>query len=351
MLDWSLVIATLNRHDVLKQALTTAVRQSRAPRQIIIVDASAEFAAHRDDVMQGFAASHPGIEWIYLPSAERSLTHQRNIGLARVTSHVAFFFDDDTFLFDGCAEAVMAVYEQDKAQEVGGVSALLSPFSPLEQPAAAVEQESGKPSPWQRARWRFAELLASPWDQHRLFIPYDAAFHRREPTILKTESDLSPLILFHGCRMTFRTEILRRAGGFEEVLTRHGFGEDIDASYRVSRSHALLLTGRAQVFHAMAPTSRARRKSQATLVILNAVVLFRLHRAAGVPEKRRVWGFALWRAMVELLRDCLAPARGFVNFRGAWDAVRALPALLRLPLPQLRKSYPAFQQRLIDGGR
>jgi GT2 family glycosyltransferase len=333
------------------QALETAVRQTRPPREIIVVDASAGFAGHREAVLRRFADAHPRIRWDYLPSPERSLTFQRNIGLAQVTCPVAFFFDDDTLLFDDCAEEILLVYERDAGLEVGGVCADLSPRSPLDAVAAREAPRFGDENRRWGLRDRLADILASPWDQHRLFVPYDGTFHGRTPRVAQGVPTLVPEIIFHGCRMTFRTDVIRRAGGFEEVLTRHAFGEDVDASYRVSRTHALLLNRRSRVFHSMAPAARSRRTVQATLVILNAVVLFRLHRNPALRERSRVWGFIAGRLLVELLRDATKPWRRFPNFRGAWGATAEIPRLLKLPLAELRRSYPGFQQQLIDARR
>ena len=349
MLQWSLVIATLNRHPVLRKALETALRQTRPPAEIIVVDASADFAACRDDVLRSFAAERPEIRWIYLPSTERSLTYQRNVGLREVTCPVAFFFDDDTLLFPDCAEEIMRTYERDTAGELGGIAAALHPLSPLDAPATTLDTPDARPAARQRMKDKLRDLVLAPWDQHRLFIPYDGTYHARMPDSLQSDPALAPEALFHGCRMTFRTCAIRRAGGFSEVLTRHCFGEDIDASYRVSRALALIVNHRARVHHAMAPASRARRRAQATLVILNAAVLFSMYRNPALGLRRQVWRFVFTRLMVEFARDSLKPWRRYPNFQGVWRAMRALPRFLRATTAELRAIYPAYQQELIDG--
>ena len=347
MLDWTLVICTLDRFAVLRQALRTAVSQSRLPKQIIIVDASSNWAQCRDEVQREFGSLQPSIEWIYLASEQRSLTHQRNVGLRSCTSEIVFLLDDDSFMFPDCAAEILAVYEQDVAHRIGGVSAMLSPENPLLQTNEARELVSAGAV---RSYSWFSDFIHSFWDQHKLFIPYDGHYHRYAGE-LGLDPHVSTELLFHGCRMTFRASAVSEAGGCEEVLIRQCFAEDIDLSYRVSRRHAIVLNRKALLFHALTAGARAGKDTQATLVILNAVVLYRLHASRKAGRNRVAYGFALRRLVVELLRDAIKPWRGFPNTRGVLRALGKMPAVLGRNDAELRRDYPAIQREIMGHRR
>jgi hypothetical protein len=350
LLDWTLVICTLDRFAVLRQALRTAVSQTRLPRQIIIVDASSNWSQCRDEVLREFGSLHPSMEWIYLGSEQRSLTHQRNLGLRSCTSEIVFLFDDDSFMFPDCAAEIMSVYEHDVEHRIGGVSAMLSPDNPLLATSrevhalvsnAAVRSSYGP----------ISELIHSFWDQHKLFIPYDGHYHRHAGELPWLEPHVSAELLFHGCRMTFRTSAVLEAGGCDEVLIRQCFAEDVDLSYRVSRRHPIVLNRKALLFHALTEGARAGKGIQATLVILNAVVLYRLHASREAGRNRVAYGFALRRLAVELLRDAIKPWRGFPNARGVLRALRRMPAVLRRSDADLRRDYPSIQREIMGHRR
>ncbi|MEO6186943.1 MAG: glycosyltransferase [Steroidobacteraceae bacterium] len=352
MLNWSMIICTLNRLPLLQEALQTVVWQTRPPRQIIIVDSSADWEHCRDVVMAGIASRHPQFEWIYLGSSTRSLTAQRNIGLARCSSDIAFLFDDDTFAFPDCAEQILRVYERDAERRIGGVSAMLSPFHPAHElpPEWGKAMPESSAGPSQRYS-RLADFMRSWWDQYRLFIPYDGDYHWRDTEWLGMGGEVGPVQLFHGCRMTFRTAAIREAGGFSEALTRQCFGEDIDASYRVSRRHQLVEARKALVHHLLSPRARAGVSVQTTLVLLNAIVLYWIHAAGGRPRQGAVLRFALTRLGAEMVRDMVKPWRGLPHFRGILRALPRAIRLSRLSKQELLQVYPSVQTELLDSKR
>lgn len=342
-----MVICTLNRFDVLKCALRTVLWQTCLPRQVIVVDASKDWQRCREEVLAEFGAASPTIEWIYIGSERRSLTHQRNLGIARCTSGIVFLFDDDTFLYPDCASRILSVYRRDVRGEVGGVSAGLRVHNPLESgvdlsPGSAVSASDAKPYRGVR------QLISSLWYPEKLFLPYDGQYHRRMPEWSRADSALMTVAVFHGCRMTFRTAAVHEAGGCEEVLERHCFSEDIDISYRVSQHHALLLDNEARVFHLTAPASRTGRISQATLVLLNSSVLYLLHGTRKGNRGAHARRFVLKRMAIDAVRDGLRPWRGFPNTRGAIGALRELHTLAGRTPEELRQVYPLVQQRITD---
>lgn len=338
-LRWSLAVPTLNREDILVRSLLANVRQSRPPSQVVVVDSSAGWERTRDRVMREVAPELPGAEWIYLGSEVRSLTHQRNLGLARCTGDVVFFLDDDSFMYRSCAEEVMRVYEADDRGEIGGVCASLA--DRLEGAAEAAE-------PALETRRGVAgsllRLAHRQWWQDRLFIPYDGRFHVRP--VAGLTDDVVPVPLFHGCRMTFRASAVRQAGGFEEMLTGACYGEDIDISYRVSREKALVWAKKATLRHEQVPVARPKRELNTALVLLNAIALYKIYGPKVSAAPRLAYSFLLERATLELLRDCARPRRGMPYTSGVVRAARYAPTILSLEGDVLRERYKAIQKEL-----
>ena len=120
-LSWSIVVATYRREKILPMALNFAVRQTRPPNEIVVVDASENWEATRDLILSTIAVEHPEIRWVYAEAEYRSSTLQRNQGVLLATSEVLFLIDDDSMMYPDCAERIMEVYEADRDHKVMGV--------------------------------------------------------------------------------------------------------------------------------------------------------------------------------------------------------------------------------------
>jgi glycosyltransferase involved in cell wall biosynthesis len=341
---WSLIICTLDRRAELLQALRCAVTQTLPPSEVIIVDASADWESTRVEAERVLAVA-PGVRVVYVPSTRKSLPHQRNVGLGHSTGDVVFFLDDDSFMFPDCAEQVMRVYAADHERRIGGVTTMLADHPPalvaapgLGPTAGTGAQAAGGPGLLSRAH--------ALWNQDRLFIPYDGTYHGRGAGPTADVVDVEPVRLFHGCRMTFRADAVREVGGFEEALIGSAVGEDIDVSYRVSRKYALVMARRALLFHLQTVTSRPNRYRNTAHVILNGAALYCLNVDPHNRSTARVYGFALGRLALELLRDCAKLRGGLPSARGAFYALRKVPSIVGLSGDDLRERHLTLQSEL-----
>src|SRR4051794_15406291 len=70
---WTLVLCTYRRREVLMLCLKAAMRQTRPPTEVIIVDASADWETTRDQVMAEIVPLQPEIRWQYVQAERRSL--------------------------------------------------------------------------------------------------------------------------------------------------------------------------------------------------------------------------------------------------------------------------------------
>ncbi|MDX2244869.1 MAG: glycosyltransferase [Leptolyngbyaceae cyanobacterium bins.302] len=352
MLSWSLIVCTLDRPEVLEKCIAATLAQTRSARQIIIVDASHTWERNKKFILESFASTAPEIEWIYVSSDQKSLTYQRNIGLQYATSDVAFLLDDDSFMYPDCAEHVMRVYEADVAQRIGGVTTLLVEAPPdllatnevVESTSTSLSEPMKRPSLMQWLKQK-AEGL---WYIEQLFIPYDGHYHTYDTGSFNSRFPIFNEVLFHGCRMTFRTAAVLEVGGFNEALIRAAIAEDSDISYRVSRKYALVLTEQAKLFHAHTPIARMKRFPNAVLRFLNITALFILNSTCKTPTSVLIYRYFLTRVLLEFIRDCTKPQHGFPNFRGGLYAMPIAIKMLGMTQQELRSWYPIFQAEFLD---
>jgi len=107
--SWALVISTYNRKDVLLRCINTALTQTVPPAEVIVVDASADWEANREQVERAVAPSHPRVKFEYREARQKRLPAQRNQGIELATADVLFMIDDDSLMYPDCAEEILRV--------------------------------------------------------------------------------------------------------------------------------------------------------------------------------------------------------------------------------------------------
>lgn len=92
----SVIIATLNRADILRSCLDAIARQTAAPDtfEIIVVDNNS--TDHTRDVVRGFGDSNPKLTIRYLIETVPGVSAARNCGVRAATGGTLFFVDDDS---------------------------------------------------------------------------------------------------------------------------------------------------------------------------------------------------------------------------------------------------------------
>ncbi len=344
MLTWSLVVCTLNRREILLKCLEATLKQSRKPQQMIIVDASDDWQESKKYIANSLGATLLEPEFIYIGSEIKSSTYQRNVGLKLCRSDVVFFIDDDAFMYADYAEKVMQIYEMDEKGLIGGIMGVLAESEPdKDETSDAVSQAISPDSGIKRLKNSFSNYLSEFWYQTELLIPYNGKYYYNNMAETFGPDLVADIALLHGCRMTFRTNIVREVGGFNEILTRGAIAEDSDLSYRISQKHALVLALQAKICHWQTQVERLNRFKNVQLGILNAVALFLLNNNFQSGIRLAVYRFALTRLLLEFCRDCFKPQRGFVQTRGALAAMKVIPQILSMTPEKLRTWYPSFQ--------
>lgn len=117
-MEYSLVIATLDRPEALADALRTVAFQTKLPALTVIVDASSSRTAEPVAAEWGNR-----IPILYLSEKRRSAALQRNRGIAEVKTELVGFIDDDVTLEPDVFEKLAEVFEANASQNAGGVAA------------------------------------------------------------------------------------------------------------------------------------------------------------------------------------------------------------------------------------
>jgi O-antigen biosynthesis protein len=220
----SVVVPTCNRLSTLLPCLDAILGSSVVPLEVIVV----ENRPSGSGVAAALAACHGDDSRVrYLEEPRPGVSRARNRGLAAVRSEIVAFVDDDVLVdADWLANIVLAFAENHEASCVTGL------ILPLE-------------LEWPAQRW----------------IEQYGGFSKGFDRVIFDEStrEVDPLFPYlcggfgSGANAAFRTNVLRRLGGFDVVLGGAAgvrAGEDIDLFLRLMLSaHTLVYEPAALVWH------------------------------------------------------------------------------------------------------
>lgn len=348
MTTYSTVIATRNRPEALALSLPLHLAQSRLPERIIVVDGSDDPSANAALVAR-VAATSP-IPLSHQPSPPGA-SLQRNAGIDQVTSDVTFLPDDDSLVLPGALDAMMRIYDRDAAGRIGGVAATETRRRPSDPGARAAPEAA--PAYRMRRSDRLKALIAptrARIEDRLVPDPMKLAAHRLmarlpAPEPWLAEEDAARVEWMTGFRMSFRTPVIR-AVGFNEGLGRYALFEDVDAGLGVLRTHALVTTSRALIYHHKAPEDRAGGRQLGALHVLNRAYVTLRH----APLDGRLRAAILRHARYKALQYRLEPGDfGRDRFAGAQAAIAALPELMAAAPGALDAAYLRLRPAVLAG--
>ena len=340
---WALVIATYKRADMLVKCLRLAAEQTRPPSEIVVVDASPDWQATRQRVMDELGPQYSSIRWIYEPARIASAAAQRNQGVDLATADVVFIFDDDSLMYPDCAEQIMRVYEADRDGQIGGVQA-----AEVDRPPdASTTADEGEPAivlPKRRGN-RLQRWVRGLLSADRIFVPYDDDYPDRPlpPQVCQLHTGRTRTM--PGMTMTLRRDVAA-THRFEEILADRG-PEDSDITYRISRQYALAMGFAARVHHVGSPAGRFSSFSRKALGALGPIVLHRIYSTDLNRSRRRSRRMLMRRLFIELIKDLRQGQLSLPGMRGIWFALRHLNRVLAMSEAELRQWYPQLQRRVL----
>lgn len=350
---WSHCIPTLNRIDVLEQAVRLSLAQTCPPIEIIVVDASEMVDAHRARIEAVLAADTGSTVLHYVSSSAKSGTVQRNIAIDCAQGDILFIFDDDTLMFPDCAETILRAYAADAEHAIAAGMALHTADMPESQLLSDVDRKVTGSSGRGPSGLRDHPVLRWVWDNIFLmnsashFIAYDDPPRLDPPgpiTIGSRKFFRVPLL--SGFALTVRAAVAR-SEPFDAALLSYSPAEDLDASYRYSRHGFNVIFDGARVHHFEAAAGRIKRRQAITLGLMNVASFVARKSARPARDITAYYLRYLRRLLAEFLKDGLSRRFTFPQFLGALSALGPTVAIFRHGRAGFDDWYRAEQMRVL----
>lgn len=299
----TIIIPTLNRPLDLSRCLTSILKQTVLPDQVVVVDDGESDVASIAARFEGTS-----VQFVYVKKRFRGLCRSRNEGLDHATGAIVVFLDDDTELFPEYIEGFLEVFAGDTERRIGGVSGWVARVRDGKQ----VPNETKRTAEW----WLMRAFLLTPGQGGRM-LP--SGFRAS----LMNPRGHQPVDFLQGGNMALRREVFDEFR-FDEALDRTGgysLGEDVIFSYAVGRKWKLVAVERSKMLHYHAEGGRPDVRAMQKIRVLNQ------HR---------------------FLRDVLrAGPAGYLAFAWALTGLVVIPALLYLR--GLRHEHVAALRGTLDG--
>jgi len=225
--DLSIIVATLNRGQLLLATVEQLLKQRFQDYEIWIVDQSDETDAAA--VRERLASCLPDPRLHYLHLNHKGLPNARNEGLVRATGRIVLFLDDDVLLLgDTFLDAHMGAYVD---PDIGGATGRI------------VERTN-----------RNNAMLTT----NRITVGGRTVCNLTGTEPVRLHS-------LKGLNMSFRREVFDRVGGFDRNYIGTALLEEADMSTRVAHNGwALQFVPDAEVVHLSAPSGGVRLEGAMT---------------------------------------------------------------------------------------
>jgi len=231
----SIIIPTYKREKDLSECVASIAQQTVPPLEVIVVDD--DFLPAMPGVQRLETA---GIDCVYeRKNGERGTSTSRNRGTELARGEFVLYLDDDVELEPEYIERMLEVFRNDPEKRIAG--------------AAGFNTRHANPPLWKRIRvWpRLLFMIGGPKLGHILPSGFCTSFSSKEwPEGQLIDCDILP-----GNNMMCRRELVKDVSWMVDYLG-YGLGEDQDFSYRLSRTHRLVLTGSARLIHKFSPVAK-----------------------------------------------------------------------------------------------
>jgi len=349
-MDYDVVIATMNRPNVLRVSIPFVVRQEPPPHQLIVVDASNDDVHEqvRQSVTQVVGDS--GVYFEVLRS-KANLPHQRNVGLEHVQSPVVMFLDDDSLWWPGVAKAILRIYELDTKGDIGGVCTRESSSPPPGIDMADIIAKTGykmsKPDVIRQQINRFRHKFDDRFCPDPLWIHGRSCWNVRPFPEWLSNIDAALVELMGGARMSFRTEVIREYGFDKDLGAYVGWAayEDADASFKVLQNRLIVGAHEAGMYHYRAPGNRANGFKLGFILLFNRAYIICRYSPPGSLSRAMLKRFALYKMSQYMLN--IGSKFGRDRVKGTISAIKMMKYLLDTPAENLRQRYLELCQEVL----
>lgn len=343
-LSWTLAICTYNRPQHLLPTLGFVATQQRLPLEVVVIDASDDWATTREQVLKVYPELWEKVRLRYEPAKVRSLTAQRNQALSIAEGDIVFSLDDDIHLFPDTAQRIMNAYEADAAEDISMIAAFFVEPGPGAIGATATTDPD---LPLQKSgpKHRVEEWLRSQLSLDKHFVPYwdplpDAPLQNRAMS-----KGLMAGGLVNGGRTTFRRKFAVESG-WSEILRYYATHEDSDFSYRMSQKGRLAVMPEARLFHADGNEGIYRRYRVNMIRVRNLMALHRVYSNNRLRSSLRLAASFLFFAGLYAIIDPMQKRFSLPTMRAYLAGVVQIPWLLYKPSRDFKAWYVALQERM-----
>lgn len=258
-MNLSIVIATMNRPDAIKDLLLSLERQIYLPEEIIFIDQSKNL--NTKELFDGYTVRNRSkhLTLKYILQEYPSLVKARNRGVKEASGDIVCFIDDDVILDKDYFLIIKSYFNN---PIIGGVSGNVY----------LKENQSG-------IKWKVRKFLSKTFllnnfngklTQSTFGYPI---FEREIDAIVEVE-------LFPGYSMNFRRELLLKNMS-DEWLSGYSFREDVDLSYRISKDAKLIMVPDARFYHNASINNRLNQNELKKMQFKNYYYLFLKFKSKG----------------------------------------------------------------------
>lgn len=244
----AVVVPTLGRPQEVRALLDSLARQTRPPREILVVDDTS------GDAVAKVVGEFPRVRYLRNPGP-RSAAGARNVGARNTRADLLTFLDSDSVLEDDYLEQMQRVFQETPAA-VGAMGQVvdLRRNNAFKQAVAALFGLS-RPS---RTRC---------WLAPSLYSLYPLAL--QQPTVTNW---------LWGCNLTVRKAAFDAVGGFHPQFIRYSYLEDLELSLHLLQAHpeaTLVMTPHARLRHTKSPADRISTLDTERMRIINRQLIIR----------------------------------------------------------------------------
>lgn len=282
----SVIIVTMSRPEEVALTVTSAMAGTKAPDEIVVVDASAD--DRTELTVSHMAAAFDRVKFKYERTAP-GLPGQRNAGLDAASGDVLVFLDDDVTLEPDYLCELLKVFDDGA---VGGACGAIT--------------NQVLPSWYVRSfQWLFRQVRYAP----RSYLQRSGL-----PTFLYRPGEQVDVGILTGCNMAFRRD---SAAHFDE---RINYFDDDDISRVVARGWRLVQTPAARLEHHIAAGARPAPMAKMRRRILEQRLLHRRHVPQNFFNVLCYYYSVAGAATAAALR--LKPRLFLGTLLGLWDVLR-----------------------------
>ncbi|MCM4161388.1 glycosyltransferase family 2 protein [Antarcticibacterium flavum] len=284
-MNFSLIICTYKRPQVITKLLESVFLQNLVPNEIIVVDSSPD--VHTKDLLKG--DKYRGLKYYKVGKEDQGLTRQRNFGIRETNEdiEVITFLDDDIILEPDYFENLIATYsEKPDAIGVGGYiinevdwrkAVKLSTFNEFTKDGYTRNLGS---------RNLLRKKLGLLSDKPPGFMPEYS--NGLSIGFLPPSGKTYPVEFFMGGVASYRKKLFKSLS-FSNYFEGYGLYEDMDFCIRASRLGQLYVNTSARVIHNHAESGRPDHLKYGKMVIRNGWYVWRLKHPQPCLTNKLKW--------------------------------------------------------------